>query len=429
VAPRARREGRVRERLRTGLTRPGVLAALVALDAVAAAVFYDHHGRGGLAPSHKQWLDLAVYRNAAGAFIHGGTLYGALHCEAPHVCLPFTYPPVAAALFSPLWAVSLGVAGIVMLATTLALVAATLSIVVHALGVGPWRLCWALALAAAPLTLFLQPVRSTLAFGQINVVMMALVVADCLLAAPRRPRGVLVGLAAAVKLTPMAFVLFFLVRGDRRAAGNAVTAFAGATLVGFVVAPAGSWRYWSADVLKLREGAPWFPTNQSILGVLSRLGWAERGHGGLVWLIVAAAVGALTVVAMRRSLTAGCVPWALTCNAIGALLVAPIAWTHHWVWMVPAIAILALRGWQARSALLLALAGAVCLAFVLPFPWWMPARRAWSSWQEVAGNTEVYCGLLLLAVTACVPAFRRALAAGPGGGCRTRSQSLGPAGP
>ena len=72
-----------------------------------------------------------------------------------------------------------------------------------------WTVGWLL-----PAALFLEPVRNTLNYGQVNVALMALVAADCLAAAPRWPRGALVGLAAAVKLTPAAFVLFFLLRRD-----------------------------------------------------------------------------------------------------------------------------------------------------------------------------------------------------------------------
>ena len=77
--------------------------------------------------------------------------------------------------------------------------------------------------ALLPVALFLEPVRVTLYFGQINLLLMGLVVADCLVRKPKWPRRALVGLAAAVKLTPAAYVLFFLLRGDRRAAATAVT--------------------------------------------------------------------------------------------------------------------------------------------------------------------------------------------------------------
>jgi len=50
---------------------------------------------------------------------------------------------------------------------------------------------------------------------------MALVALDCLVAKPKWPRGMLIGVAAAIKLTPAVFVLFFLLRRDYRSAVTA----------------------------------------------------------------------------------------------------------------------------------------------------------------------------------------------------------------
>ena len=69
---------------------------------------------------------------------------------------------------------------------------------------------------------FCEPLRANLEFGQINVVLMTLVIADCV---PRRtywPRGALLGVAVALKLTPAVFLLYFLLRRDRRAAVTTV---------------------------------------------------------------------------------------------------------------------------------------------------------------------------------------------------------------
>ena len=124
-----------------------------------------------------------------------------------------------------------------------------------------------------PAALLLEPVRNTLAYGQINIVLMALVALDCLTEAPRWPRGALIGLAAAVKLTPAAFVLFFLLRRDYRAAAAAGVSFAAATAAGFVLAGHDSVRYWTAAVFQTgRIGNPATPANQCLQAVLARAG-------------------------------------------------------------------------------------------------------------------------------------------------------------
>ena len=140
----------------------------------------------------------------------------------PGLPVPFTYPPIAAVVLAPRPAPTpMTAAGTVLTLASIALAAVVLRLVLRRLagpfGASLWAVGWPLLA-----TLLLEPVRSTLAYGQINVVLMALVALDCLTAvAPRWPRGALTGLAAAVKLTPAAFVLFFLLRRDYRAAATA----------------------------------------------------------------------------------------------------------------------------------------------------------------------------------------------------------------
>ena len=126
-----------------------------------------------------------------------------------------------------------------------------------------WAVAWLL-----PVALLLEPVRTTLAYGQINIVLMALVALDGLTEEPRWPRGALVGLAAAVKLTPAAFVLFFLLRRDYRAAAVAGVSFAAATVAGFALAGHDSVRYWTAAVFQTgRIGGPATAANQCVQAV------------------------------------------------------------------------------------------------------------------------------------------------------------------
>ena len=144
--------------------------------------------------------------------------------------LPFTYPPLAAVVFAPFAWLSLPVASAAITLTTLVL----LIVVDGDRADRPGRLahttvtaepawlrrCWLAAAIVAPAVICLEPIRSNFDFGQINVVLMTLVIADCV---PRRtpwPRGLLLGVAIALKLTPAVFLLYFLLRRDARAAGG-----------------------------------------------------------------------------------------------------------------------------------------------------------------------------------------------------------------
>ncbi|MHB1430941.1 MAG: glycosyltransferase 87 family protein [Streptosporangiaceae bacterium] len=271
-----------------------VRAGLVAVN-LAAVVFYllsFRHGIG-FGPYRE---DLAVYRMGGRVWLRGGFLYRQPRRPGGHLRLPFTYPPVAAVLFS---LASLAPALAAVVADTLAAVAllgAVLRIFLRRLagraGASMWALAWLM-----PAALFIEPVRSELSLGQINIALMALVTADCLAGFPGRSRGALTGLAAAIKLTPLAFVLFFLLRRDYRAAATAVLSFAAVTGVGFALAWHDSVRYWTAVIFQAsRVGGLAYAGNQSILGALARSGLDPATMTGLaVWLGLC-----LAVLAVRR---------------------------------------------------------------------------------------------------------------------------------
>jgi alpha-1,2-mannosyltransferase len=212
-----------------------------------------------------------------------------------------------------------------------------------------------------PAALLLEPLRSELAYGQIDIVLMALVTLDCLTVEPRWPRGVLTGVAAAVKLTPAAFVLFFLLRRDYRAAAMAGFSFAATTAAGFALAGRDSARYWSADVFQTgRIGGPATAANQSIVAVLARAGLDPHTPAGVAaWLTLSAVVVVVACRGMRRALAVSEDCLALVLNAFAALLISPVSWSHHWVWCAPGLVTLAYLG-AATDHPWLAVAAAVC---------------------------------------------------------------------
>ncbi|PRC46575.1 alpha-(1-2)-phosphatidylinositol mannosyltransferase, partial [Mycobacterium sp. ITM-2017-0098] len=171
-------------------------------------------------------IDIDVYRMGGRAWLDNRSLYadGVMFQTRGGLELPFTYPPLAAVAFSPFALLSLEAASIAITATTLILLVVSTVILLTRLDVWPttgvtgepaWvRRCWLAAAIVAPAVTFLEPLRSNFDFGQINVVLMTLVIADCV---PRRtpwPRGVLLGIAIALKLTPAVFLLYFLLRRD-----------------------------------------------------------------------------------------------------------------------------------------------------------------------------------------------------------------------
>ena len=252
-------------------------------------------------------IDADVSRLGGRAWLDGQALYadGAMFHTGSGLDLPFTYPPLAAIVFSPLALAPLPVGSVVITAITWALLVLSVWIVLRRLEVSGATAWWAATAIVALSVTTLEPIRANFSFGQINVVLMTLVIADCI---PRRtpwPRGVLVGLAIALKLTPAVFLLYFVLRRDLRSTLTAVASFAAATALGFIFAWRDSLEYWTHTVRDTdRIGTATWNTNQNAAGALARLELSGNGHF-VVWTLVCLAMLSLTVWAVRRVLAAG----------------------------------------------------------------------------------------------------------------------------
>jgi alpha-1,2-mannosyltransferase len=379
------------------LTRRRRAALLVAVNLAAAGIYFVHVGRGIGLGGYR--IDLDVYRTGAKVLLHGGDLYGRLPRLSDGHQLPFTYPPFAALTFIPLALLGYAAADWLLTAVTIACVAASLwcfaAATPSAAGARIRRLLpWAL-----PAALLLEPIRSTLTYGQINALLMALVTVDCLTREPRWPRGIGVGIAAAVKLTPGVFLLFFLLRRDLRAAARAGLAFAACTGAAFALAPRDSLRYWTQIAYQpARVGGIAYASNQSILGTLARFGLGSPTRAWL-WLVLCLLVAALAVTGMRGALNTGQMTHALLLNAAAGLLISPISWSHHWVWAAPVlVTCLATTGPNRRRppaiAILALLTFAIAPHSLLPYG--NGRELHWSWWQHAAGDSYALIALAAL---------------------------------
>lgn len=377
--------------------RPRVFWLVLAEVAVVAVVV-------SIALTRSSGLDFEVYRLGALTWLSGDDLYAPLPPTSNGTVLPFTYPPFAlmALLPTAMLPPALGLPLVTVL--SMVLLGGVVFVLVLALrGTGRGYTVPALvAIGAQLLTPLADPVHSTLGFGQVNILLMAMVTADCLapdrlVARGRWPRGVLVGLAAAIKLTPAAFVLFFVLRKDFRAAGTAVGTFLTSVGAAFVVLPGPSLDYWTRVMFATeRIGPPDHVSNQSLRGAAARL-FPEVG-GTALWLFTALLVLALTVFAVRRARRPEV---ALAAVALCGLLVSPVSWVHHWVWLVPALLVL---GRQAVATRSFWTGAAVVLGVVVALvsPVWTVDFGQWRSsvWTQFLGDSYVLAGILLLATIA-----------------------------
>lgn len=417
--------------------RPSLLARALAAAVFAASVALAITG----VPGTSSWgtrtrFDLDVYRLGGQLWHRGIALYadGSLPFTQDGIWLPFTYPPFAALLFTPLGAISLPVGGVLLSIASACCLLYTTVVFLRLLHVGNRISRFVLACWIGAGTVWCNPFGMTLSFGQINLILLLLIVVDLfVLGRPGsgRPasvfavlRGAPVGLAAAIKLTPLVFLGVFAAAGRWRAVWTGLAAFVTAALVAAAWLPSDSRTYWTDTLFHTgRIGVPEGPINQNLNGAWLRLLGAQSPVAPAAWVISALGVTALAGVALwqtrparafgdrpepiddANALLAACVV------SFWGLLVAPTTWAHHWVWSLPAaLACLVVAG-AATSRLTARLYGALGLIAVPifaigPFQL-MPADvTAWSWWQQIVGNAYLLWALAFLFLVAARP-FRR----------------------
>ncbi len=290
-----------------------------------------------LMPWGPRMIDLDVYRAAASALVTGSNPYLVKGPDG----LPFTYPIFAAAVFVPL-------ALLPVLAARVTLTLASFAALVLICHVSlrrvaprlPDRRGALVSLPAAILAVSAHPVLDTLLFGQVNLILMAMVLTDVFLVTGRA-RGIFVGLAAGIKLTPGLFVVYYLATGQRREARTASITAAATVAAGFALRPRAAWGFWTNYVLDPpRAGNVTYAGNQSILAITARLLRLEHPPSVLIWALTALVV-VVALATARRAHRAGRKLTAVSVVAAAALLASPISWTHHWVWFIPAAAVVA----------------------------------------------------------------------------------------
>lgn len=287
-------------------------------------------------------IDFAIYRIEGDAVRHGIDLYS--HLDTPQD-FQATYPPFAAILFVPISLIPWVASQVLANAVNVALIWLVSWQSCRLVGVREDRLPDA-ALLLAAVSIWAEPVYTTLGNGQINLVLLALVLADFLRPADSRWRGVGVGIATGIKVTPGVFVIYLLLTRRFRMAAVAIAGFLVTLAVSAAVVPSDTWRFWTKILFDTgRVGQLANSTNQSMQGLLARATRSVELASG--WALLAGAVAlaalAVAIIAYRRLGDA----WGLPVAAVAGLLGSPIAWTHHWVWCVPITALLftRLRRW------------------------------------------------------------------------------------
>jgi alpha-1,2-mannosyltransferase len=369
-----------------------------------------------LASNGANFVDLHVYIGGAATIDHPENLYRYVYADqTPDFPLPFTYPPFAAVIFYPLHLLPFGLVAFCWQVGTMAALYGVVRISQRLLGVGADE-GHRLAMLWTAVAIWLEPLRSTFDYGQINVV---LVLATLLAVWSARwwVSGLLVGTAAGVKLTPAIVGLYFL--GARRwgAAAFSAAVFL-ATVAVSVLVVGDQTRYYFTELLFKtdRIGPICTIFNQSWRGGICRIFGHDAGYSPVV-LTGIAVTAILSVIAWRALSSAAGAPdrlgRLLVVELLG-LLLSPISWTHHWVWLVP-LMIWLLHGplSDRRGARIL---GWTWLALtVIGVPWLLSFAQP-SIWQNGRPWYQAWGGLVYIVATLATLAWiaaSRARAATP----------------
>jgi alpha-1,2-mannosyltransferase len=312
-----------------------VLVAQLVLPVLAALIvvpFVKPHGT--LWPWAPSTVDLDVYQYTGHIVLSGGSiLIDRAPIDAIGDQLAFIYPPFAALLCVPLVVVPHVLLQILMTAANALAVLAVL----HRMGLKGW----VLSLMGTGCVLLVEPIRETIGFGQINTLLMTLVVLD-LVPGPRvlpgkpvLPKGVLTGLAAAIKVTPGLFAIQLLFARKWRAAWGVILT-AGVATVGTAL-----FR-WDESIgffrLLLegdtRTGSTWFLFNQSVLAGMLRLN-GDNPTSYQLGIALSAVVALAGAFAAALWLRRGQPLLAVALCGTATLMASPLSWTHHFVWVVP----------------------------------------------------------------------------------------------
>ncbi len=335
--------------------------------------------------------DALVYRAEGEAVLRGGDdLYGFTVTEWR---LPATYPPFAALLFVPAGLLPVTALKATFLAGNALLLAVLVRLSARLARLTPRlpALC-----AATALALWLEPVFQTLLFGQVNLALACLLLWDLNRPSGARWKGAAVGVAAGIKLTPVIFIAYLVLRGRHREAGAATAAFAGTVGLGALALPSASLDFWTRRLYETeRVGKAWIVDNQSLHGTVARV--LGEPVPGVAWLLPAVLTA---ITGLWLAARAAEERHAVLLTAFTALLVSPISWSHHWVWCVPLIAVLVGEG-RTRLAYAVAALFTARTMWLLPHEGDLDLHLPW--WQQPLASPYP---LLAFALLAAYPSAR-----------------------
>lgn len=381
-------------------------------------------------------VDMMVYRAEGAAVANGRDLYA---LRVTQWNLPATYPPFAAMLFVPTTWFAVSFLRVAITIGNVALLGLTALLAFRLVGWPRREVRPVGVVLVAGLGVWLEPVFTTLRYGQINLILVCLVLWDLTRSDGHRWKGVGIGIAAGMKLTPGLFAVYLLITGRVRAAFVAGFTFLVTFAIGGAVLPSATYGFWTKYLYdSSRVGKTYIVDNQSLRGVAARfLHLADPGTAATLLAALVAVGGLATAAWAYRS--ARWLPraeaWGVCCAAITAVLISPISWTHHWVWCVPVLVLLAAEAAHERSrpaavrrARWRVIFGATALAFC-SFSMWLVPHKGLTNLQmgllkQIPAGMYPLVGICFIVLTALRVRARRLAAGEPLGRLPRQSERV-----
>jgi alpha-1,2-mannosyltransferase len=323
---------------------------------------------------HRYGLDLEVYRNSVSSWRSGRNPYLLTFTQRG---LPFTYPPFALLLLSPVSWAPFPVTQWLLWAASLAAATGSIVLVLRDMGatITQRSLCKAFTWSCVSF-IALEPARSAIDYGQVEFILMFVVVADLLMASSRY-RGIGIGLAAAVKLTPLSFFIFLAVSRDIKSVIRAAASFLVCTVSPWLLWPRTSRAFWFHDMTDPgRVGTVAYGGNQCWYAILHRPPF-PAGGSEFAWLLLSLTTLAVSAFVAWRFVRAGKKAPAIVATVLASLLISPISWTHHWIWVLLIPALMPHHhSSDIRQSVRIMLWGLIAVTIAAPYWWFSHGRSA-----------------------------------------------------
>jgi alpha-1,2-mannosyltransferase len=353
----------------------------------------QYQGLWKLVPLHK--IDLNVYRVAGTWIRHGVFLYQSDFWGIGK----WTYTPFGALVMLPLALIPLTV--LIYLWTWLSILCLAVILYFSFKNIIPNKHRFLFIIFLIFLGVPLTPVSDTLGLGQINLILGAMAIFDIMWIsnnirfpkASKRYEGFLIGIATAIKLSPGIFIIHYIFTKQYRAAFNATMTVFTCWGLAAIFTWHNSFYYFKNKIFlhvgNQVHGAQDAYFNQSLWGFFHRHILAQINTVypvlALFFFIFGMYMGArLHKVGEKIS--------SIAVIGLTGLIISPISWQHHAIWVIPALGAIVARNSYHHKL----------LAIILVIIMYIPARRnpnvVISSYNEQWIFTFIFLLFLLFAL-------------------------------